>query len=265
MENQNYKQMDEEVIDLKELMLFILRKWRVLILAGLIGVILGVGLGFVHPKKTVDDLEIDELHLKEISQYARYQELYDEQLRKEAESVYVNMDPENVWHGSKIYFSTAHESDMIRINEIYNSIFRDERIYQDLIDASGLDCSEEAISELAGVSFSKYEREEKENLFGKRERSVQVSIGAAAPTEEACRGMMELLDERVQAINQLVESTYPNAKYELLSDTCTIGHDSSVMNRRAESAAALAYYVEQMAELVRRRRTRSATTGSMVL
>ena len=167
MENQNYKQMDEEVIDLKELMFFILRKWRVLILAGLIGVVLGGGLGLVHPKKTVDDLEIDELHLKEISQYARYQELYDEQLRKEAESVYMNMDPANVWRGNKIYFFTAHESDMIRISEMYNSIFRDERIYKDLIDVSGLECSEKAISELAWISFSKYEREEKENQLRK--------------------------------------------------------------------------------------------------
>ena len=249
MDNFNYKQTDEEVIDLKELMLFILRKWRVLILAGIIGVVLGCAFGLLKQEKSIEDLELEELHLQEIGQYARYQQLYDEQLRKEAESVYMNMDPENVYRGSKIYYLTAYESDLTRINEMYNSIFRNERIYYDLIEASGLECTEQAIHELAWVSFSKYEREEKETLFGKRERSFQVSIGTVAPTEEACRGMLNMLDERVQGINRLVERTYPNAKYELISDSCKVGYDSGVMSKRSESAGTLAHYVEQMAKL----------------
>ena len=89
MDNINYKQTDEEVIDLKELMLFILRKWRVLILAGIIGVVLGCAFGLLKQEKSIEDLELEELHLQEIGQYARYQQLYDEQLRKEAESVYM--------------------------------------------------------------------------------------------------------------------------------------------------------------------------------
>lgn len=249
MDNINYKQMDEEVIDLKELMLYILRKWRVLILAGIIGVVLGCAFGLLKPEKGLDDLEMDKLHLKEINQYARYQELYDEQVRKEEESVYMNMDPENVWKGSKIYYLTAYESDLTRINEMYNSIFRNERIYDDLIEASGLDCSEMAIRDLAKVSFSKYEREEKESLFGKRERSFRVSISTVAPTEEACRAMLNMLDERVQGINRLVERTYPNAKYELISDSCTSGYDSGVIYQRSESAELMATYVKQMSEL----------------
>ena len=249
MENRNYQQMDEEVIDLKELMLYILRKWRVLILAGLIGVVIGCAFGLLKPEKSIDDLEIDKLHLKEINQYVHYQRLYDEQVRKEEESVYMNMDPENVWRGSKIYYLTAYESDLTRINEMYNSIFRNERIYYDLIDASGLNCTEMAIRDLAWVSFSKYDREEKENLFGKRERSFQVSIGTVAPTEEACRAMLNMLDERVQGINRLVERTYPNAKYELISDSCKVGYDSGVINKRSESAEILASYINQMGKL----------------
>ena len=249
MENRNYHQIDEEVIDLKELMLYILRKWRLLILAGIIGVVLGCAFGLLKPEKSIDDLEIDKLHLKEINQYAHYQELYDEQIRKEEESVYMNMDPENVWRGSKIYYLTAYETDLTRINEMYNSIFRNERIYYDLIEASGLDCTEMAIRDLAWVSFSKYEREEKENIFSKRERSFQVSIGTVAPTEEACRAMLNMLDERVQGINRLVERTYPNVKCELISDSCKVGYDSGVMNKRSESAGTLAHYVEQMGKI----------------
>lgn len=249
MGNRNYQQMDDDVIDLKELMLFILRKWRVLILAGIIGVVLGCAGGLLMPEKTIDDLDLEELHLQEIGQYARYQQLYDEQLRKEAESVYMNMDPETVYRGSKIYYLTAYESDINRIHEMYNSIFRNERIYYDLIDASGLECTEQAIRELAWISFSEYEQEEKWILFGERERSFQVSISTAAPTEKACRGMLNMLDERVQAINRLVERTYPNAKYELIADSCKVGYDSGIAKERSESAELLAMYIESMTEL----------------
>ena len=62
---------DEQVIDLKELTLYVCRKWRTLLILGILGLILGACFGFLKGKPSVGDLDIDELHLMEIEQYAR--------------------------------------------------------------------------------------------------------------------------------------------------------------------------------------------------
>ena len=56
----------EEEIDLLELVAYIGRRWRVLIVAVLIGILLGSVVGFLKPAPSVDSLEIEKLHLKEI-------------------------------------------------------------------------------------------------------------------------------------------------------------------------------------------------------
>lgn len=36
---------DDQVIDLKEIFLYVCRKWRILIILGLIGIVVGIGVG----------------------------------------------------------------------------------------------------------------------------------------------------------------------------------------------------------------------------
>lgn len=249
MENRNYQQKDEEVIDLKELILYILRKWRVLILAGLIGVAIGCGFGLLKPEKTIDDLEMDELHLKEIDQYARYQQLYDEQLEKEAASVYMNMDPNAVHSGQKVYYISAYESDMNRIAEGYSAILRDSQIYDELAQISGLGCTEREIHELVSVWFSRYDKGEIDPLFGDLKRSGKVTISIKSPNMDACSRIMEYLDARVMGVNEYFDAKLNEFSYEIISNTCNVGYDSGVVTARSNSAQLLAGYVTEMANL----------------
>lgn len=250
MEKMNYKQTDDVVIDLKELVFFILRKWRVLILAGLIGVVLGCGVGFLKAQKSVEDLTVSDLHLAEIIQYGEYQALYDEQLRKETESVYMNMDADSAFKGRKSYGLTAGAQDLLLISEKYHSIFKNEQIYTDLVNASGLECSEVDVCELVQLSFLMQTHEGTEKQRDDRENeSAVVSFEVIAPTREACAGMMKLLDERVQAINRSVESAYQGAKYDLLVDECLVGYQSAIETERRESTMLMASYIEKIDEL----------------
>lgn len=249
MDNRKGYEMDEESIDLKELLFYILRKWRVLILAGLIGIVLGAGIQMIMPEKTIDDLKMEELHLKEIGQYARYQQLYDEQLEKEATSVYMNMDPNQVHSGVKVYYVSAYESDMNRIGEGYSAILRDSQIYDELAQVSGLDCTEREIHELASVWFSRYDKGEIDPLFGDLKRSGKVTISIKAPNMDACSSMMEYLDARVMEANEYFSEKLDEFTYEVISDTCNVGYDSGVVNARASSTELLADYVTEMENL----------------
>lgn len=249
METKHYYPMDDEILDIRELMLFILRKWKILILAGIIGVVLGCGINLLMPEKHIEDFDLAELHLEEIAQYARYHKLYDEQLRVEDESVYMNMDPQNVHMGSKIYYLAASETDINHIGEMYHSILRDERIYDELIAASGLNCSEMAMQELVLLSFTKYKLDTNVSLLGNQERDAVITINTYAPNADAGLGMMTLLDERVQEVNRLVQSRYPNVLVELMSDSSKTGYDAGVMEKRSKSADVLSTYVTQMEKL----------------
>jgi len=241
--------MEAEGIDAKELLLYILRKWRILIIAGLAGIVLGAGMQMITPEKSIDDLEMDKLHLKEIGQYARYQQLYDEQIEKEADSVYMNMDPHQVHSGQKVYYISAYESDMNRIGEGYSAILRDSQIYDELARISGLGCTEREIHELVSVWFGRYEKGEIDPLFGDVTRSGKVTIYIKSPNEEACDSMMEYLDARVAEVNEYFAANLEGFSYEVISNTCSVGYDAGVVAMRSDSAELLDGYVKDMADL----------------
>ena len=83
----------DDVIDLKELALYLLRRWRVLIALGLIGVILGGCYGLLKTEQKQNGLNMDAIQIREVDQYARYEQMYADQLAWEQESVYLNLDP----------------------------------------------------------------------------------------------------------------------------------------------------------------------------
>lgn len=254
----NYQQVNEETVDLKELMLFVLRKWRVLILAGLIGVVLGCGVGMLKAGKSAEDLSLSELHIDKIVRYSEYQKLHEELVRQETESVYMNMDPKAVFKGNRTYSLTAAQEDMARIGEMYQSILGDEQIYSDLVEASCLPYSAVNTSDTTNKSEPPYSKMDICDLVSisffvqeddMNQSKAEASVEVLAPTKEACLGMLELLDQRVQTVNRLVESTYANAKSELVRDVCQVGYDSGVATRYDQSAALLKKYADEINKL----------------
>lgn len=251
-ENQGkpYIDEDEEVLDLKELLLFILRKWRVLILLVLVGVIVGAGFGLLKKDRTIEDIEdISELHLKEIEQYARYQQAYQEQLDYEKESVYLNMDPAQVYTGSKTYLMRVDETDVTAIRELYGVILRNSKIYEDLIQASGLGCTQRAIKELVGIGVKPLEEERNILIWKKPRQNVTISLSAVAPTQEACQKMMNVLDEQVRQVTTLVQEKYGVLSHEVLLDDCSVGYHSGIEAAKTAATEKRGNYIQQMSTL----------------
>lgn len=144
---------DDQEIDLIELFLYVCRRWRSLIVLGLIGVVIGVGVGLykANAKPKLDDLEVEELHLKEIEQYARYQALYEDQIAWEKESVLLNMDPTAVYAGSVTYYLQLKEIDTPVVSRLYSSILNDNEVFVRIQEAGRLDCTLRAIKQLVGI------------------------------------------------------------------------------------------------------------------
>lgn len=54
----------DQVIDLKEIFLYVCRKWRVLIILGLIGIVVGIGVGSLQSQPNAKKFELEELNLR---------------------------------------------------------------------------------------------------------------------------------------------------------------------------------------------------------
>ena len=61
---------DEEEIDLIQMLRYILQKWKILLLAGVAGLLLGGALGAMKTGKQPAQMDIDELNIDQIQQYA---------------------------------------------------------------------------------------------------------------------------------------------------------------------------------------------------
>ena len=243
---------DDQEIDLIELFLYVCRRWRSLIALGLIGVVIGVGVGLykANAKPKLDDLEVEELHLKEIEQYARYQALYEDQIVWEEESVYLNMDPHNAYTGDIRYYLRLKESNSSMVSQLYSSILNTNEMYEDLIEASGLDCSIRAIKQLVWIGYSTLIRQEQLLLYGDHVLTVQVTISATGPSAEACQAMLDLLDEEVKEMNRYVETTYGAVCKERLTTPCEkSAYHSGIANAKKESTEKLSEYNTQIATI----------------
>ena len=265
---------NDEVIDLKELMLYILRKWRVLIALGLIGALLGGCYGFLKPEKEQTPLNMDKIQIKEVDQYARYEQMYADQLAWEEESVFLNLDPTDACYASRIYLLRAPETDLTVIGEMYRVILQSGGTIDALIEASGLECSQRAIRQMVSVDFRRLQEERAERqdlsdmqnsdtelstsviapdelfvISGSQERGAEVSVSVVGPDEETCQAMLAFLDGQIDAINKRISAEFGNASCEMLAENSGRGYVAEIEAAQLESTEKLAEYAAKLTTL----------------
>lgn len=241
---------EDREIDLGELLLFVCRKWRILIALGLVGLVLGVCVGRYKSEPHLEDLDLQSLHLKEIERYARYQELYDSQIAWEKESVYLNMDPNAAFTGNVSYYLRLRELDSPVVSRLYGSILDGNGVICELIEAGGLNCSERAIRELIEIGYTVLDQNEAIKVNDDRSVNVRVNIGVTAPDGEACKAMMDLLDNLVQEMNQYVETAYGAVLKERLETPCEQkSYHRGIVDAKIHSTELLNGYASQISTI----------------
>lgn len=243
-------QVEEQEIDLKDLFLYMARKWRVLIVLGIIGVLLGTGLGLLAPEPSLEDFDMDELNLEQIEQYARYQELYEEQLAYEQESVYLNIDPHEAYSGRVLYYLRVREQDCTLVSQMYGTLLLNDAMYNELIEASGLNCSLRAIRELVSIQCSQLDAKKEFSLFDSEPLTLRLTLSVVAPTEESGHAMLDLVDEYAQKMNQSIGASYGVELLERLAYPCEqADYYSAIADARNDLAKTLGEYLTQITTL----------------
>lgn len=262
----NYE--DDMEIDLVDLMFYLLKKWRSLIVAIVIGVILGAGLYVVknyqqQAEQAAQEAELlknDEDEAFDEKDYNiskdtkvnmdiayQYRQLYNKQLEYNQKSIIMQLDPNEVYAGVLEYYISA-ENNTELISELYQSILNDDDVLEELKDASGLKCETPYIKEL----ISSEDGNDKDvainvNSNGENvEKHSFVTYKVVSTDQKSCEKMLQVLRERVEALQAEHEETYGAYGASEVSSAISQVTDTTYLNAQRENVDRLSNYLTTM-------------------
>ena len=240
---------DEEEIDLVQMMRYILQKWKILLLAGVAGLLLGGAFGTIKTGKQPAQMDIDDLNIDQIQQYASYHQFYEDEITRQAESIYMNMNPEAVYMANKSYYVAAQESDLNRIGLAIGSILQKQEVYDQVREKTGLTCSQRYLSELMSVWFTETEKRAIQ-LSDDNSNDGRIYISVSAPSEEIGEEILAVLDAQVQAVcAQIAQTAEGGMTYEAMTQTGRTGYDGGVVSARQNGTNQLASYLSTLSNI----------------
>lgn len=239
----------EEEIDLVQMMRYILQKWKILLLAGVVGLLVGGALGAMKTGKEPAQMDIDDLNIDQIQQYASYHQFYEDEVARQKESIYMNMDPEAVYMAGKSYYVAAQNRDLNRVGIAIDSILQKQEVYDQVWEETGLTCSQRSLSELMSVWFT--ETEKKAIQFNDdNSNDGRIYISVSAPSEEIGEAILAVLDEQVQAVcAQIAQTAEGGMIYEAMTQTGRTGYNGGVVSARQNGTNQLASYLSTLSSI----------------
>lgn len=239
----------EEEIDLVQMTRYILQKWKILLLAVAVGLLVGGALGAMKTEKEPAQMDIDDLNIDQIQQYVSYHQLYEDEVARQKESIYMNMDPGAVYMANKSYYVAAQESDLNRLGLAIGSILQKQEVYDRIWVETGLTCSQSSLSELMSVTFAETEKKAIQ-LSDDNSNDGRIYISVSAPSEEIGEEILAVLDAQVQAVcAQAAQTAEGGMTYEAMTQTGRTGYDGGVVSARQNGTNQLASYLSTLSNI----------------
>ena len=94
----------------------------------MVGLLVGGALGAMKTEKEPAQMDIDDLNIDQIQQYVSYHQFYEDEVARQKESIYMNMDPGAVYMANKSYYVAAQESDLNRLGLAIGSILQKQEV-----------------------------------------------------------------------------------------------------------------------------------------
>ena len=240
---------EKEEIDLVQMIQYVLQKWKILLLAGVVGLLLGGAFGAMKTGKEPAQMDINDLNADQIQQYANYHQFYEDEVARQKESIYMNMDPEAVYMASKKYYIAAQESDLNRLGIAIGSILQKQDVYDQVREKTGLTCSQRCLAELMSIWFTETEKNAIQ-LNDDNSNDGRIYISVSAPSEEIGEEILAVLDAQVQAVcAQIAQTAEGGMTYEAMTQTGRTGYNGDVVSARLNGADRLAAYLETLSKI----------------
>lgn len=241
---------DEMTIDLRQMGYFVLKKWKILLIFIIVGLLLGTGLTLLKGETTLESFDTTKMDNERIQQYALYNQLYLDRLKYDRGSVIIRMDPNAVYSGSLRYYITADTVSIDFIANLFRNIMYDESIFEEIKEKAKLTTDLQYIRELVGLGVS-VAKEDNIQIASAAElsgipASATISVSAMARSEETCEAMLEVMRSRIAAVDAKCEASYAQYTFLPMSDQIVYGYSASVANTQKEAASLKNDYVTQI-------------------
>lgn len=278
MDERRYNYYEDDVeIDLIDLMFYLLKRWRGLIIAIVLGLVLGLGIYLVKDHQQKEELAAQtaaesagETEKFDESKYDisddveanmelayQYRQLYRKQLEYNQKSIIMQLDPNAVYTGElKYYLSAGYDTGLVSV--LYQSILSDKDLLTELQEASGLDCEVPYIKELidSGVSKENDADININNLVSDITNSVAsvtknafVSYKVVSTSEKSCEKMIQVIREKVQEMDAQCQETYVGYSAVEVADAVRKVTDNSYLNQQKSNIDQLNNYLTNVQKL----------------
>ena len=264
--NENFKysyEENEREINLVDLMYYLLKKWKTLIIAILIGAIMG---GTIYAMKKFaadraatalevnmknaavgveDDLTVDELKAQyqitedqeaNMELAYQYRQLCRKQLEYNLNSPIMQINPNAVYSGKlEYYVSAGYDTGMIAV--LYQNILSESGILDELKDAAVLPYKEQYIQELVSCSVSRENDSSVDVNSDVRDvcRTAVITFTINAPSKEKCEQMLQVIRDKVSEIDRQCLEKYDDYSLMQVNDSINLVVSSDYLNSQKTS------------------------------
>ena len=259
---------EEIEIDLIDMFFYMVKKWRSLIIAIIIGAILGTGFHIVksyqrniEQNQSLNDLnekadenfdeekyniEPDTLKTMEIAY--QYRQLYNKQSEYNSKSIIMQLDPNAVYTGELKYYISA-ENNTGLLSVLYQNVINDENILEELKKASGLDCDTQYIKELIdswttdenGISID-INNSRQENNVSAVVKNAFVTYKVVSTSQRSCERMLQVIREKVVQLDTEAVEKYGNYSVVDVGDNVGLVTDNSYLTKQKSNVDQLNAY-----------------------
>ena len=282
MDENRYNHYDDDVeIDLIDMMFYMLKKWRGLLVAVVLGAILGLAVYVIkdHQQKELLaqnalEMEMSEADEEEpvfdesaydISDDAKanmelayqYRQMYRKQLEYNQKSVIMQLDPNAVYAGElKYYLSAGYDTGLI--SALYQNILSDKNLLSELQEASGLNCEVPYMKELINSDVAR-ENDSAVNINNLLEditdsvssvtKNAFVTYRVVSTSENSCERMIQVLREKVEQLDEECSANYDNFRAIEVNDAVRKVADNSYLNQQKNNVDQLNTYLTNVQRL----------------
>ncbi len=222
--NREYAHMNEEEreIDLADLFFCLLSKWRILIIAVMIGIFVGFGIYLMksgHEESVSENVMSEEYEaapevLSCMQQALSYRIMYFQQSIYQQESYIMQMNPQAVYTGVLEYYLSAGDNTAL-ISERCQNIINDRDLITELQKVLGVQKNPQYLQELLGCSITV------NNTTRMAENNTPYSIATftvAFTDENVCNAMLQAMQEKVENELKEYQEQYGEYDYEVIND-----------------------------------------------
>ncbi len=272
--NENYNSYNENAVQISipNLILYMLKHWKTLIIAVIAGLLLGGILCAWRAPKAVSQDEQEEENISWAEDYevdsdvaasmqiaSRYRELYEKQLEYNTNSVIMNLNANSFYTGELKYFISAGNKTDLLCSLYENIINRDETL-KSIRKEAGLTCGEQYIKELLGYGIDSEmltmnngtilsNANQIEMVNTDEENGIVIQYTVIAADKSSCEAMINTLQDIITVESEQYQESYGTYTFEKISDAIRSSSNTDYLSKQRSAVDALNSYLTNAQKL----------------